>query len=75
MSKEQFSDVPAYRQPQADQMQKQTQTSMNIMLIVMTAMMVMCLFYEASRIRFILACWCNIYSTGQSNTHLTSKND
>jgi len=72
-TQEQFANVPAYRQPQADAMQRQTQTSMNIMMIVMTAMMVMFVLRSPAGLGLY---WLvgNVYSTGQSTiTHLTSK--
>lgn len=72
-SADQFSDVPAYRRPQADSMQRQTQLSMNIMMFMMTAMMVLFVLRSPAGLGLY---WLvgNIYSTGQSTiTHLTSK--
>ncbi|HOA78083.1 MAG: YidC/Oxa1 family membrane protein insertase [Bacilli bacterium] len=73
MKREAQSDVPAYRQPQPDQMQKQTEIMMKIMLYFMTAMMVFFVYQSAAALGLY---WLvgNIYTTLQGYVgHLFSK--
>lgn len=59
------SDLPAYRQPQQTDTQRQTEMSMKIMMYVMTAMMVLFVFRSTAALGLY---WLvgNIYSTLQS---------
>jgi YidC/Oxa1 family membrane protein insertase len=67
------ADVPAYRQKQADPMQKQTETMMKFMIYFMTIMMVIFVYQSAAALGLY---WLvgNIYSTLQAYIgHLLSR--